>query len=96
LPLVSTERQAQMMDDAFQPGCSAWPHRDDILTEPLGENSPTTMRNLAQEPSRDHPQTYLPTRAGQVRDLSGVSAMNSARRRPAQRALGHHRFRSDS
>jgi hypothetical protein len=91
----TAECQAQMMDDAFQPCCSARPHRHDIVTEPLSENPPMTMRDVTDKPPRDHSEAYLPARAGQIRDLSGVSAMNSARRSPAQRALGRARFRPD-
>jgi hypothetical protein len=53
-----------MMDDAFQPRCSARPHWDDVVTEPLGENPSATMRDLADKPPRDHPETDLPARAG--------------------------------
>jgi hypothetical protein len=79
----ATERKTQIMDDIFQPRCSARPHRDNVVTEPLGENPPTAMRDLTNEPPRDHPEAYLSARAGQIRDSSDVSAMNSARRRPA-------------
>ena len=81
-----------MVDDAFQPCCPARPDWDNIVAEPLGKNSPPTMRHLTDEPARDHPEAYLPARAGQIRDLSGVSTMDSARRRPAQRALGRAAF----
>ena len=74
----TAERQAQMMDDAFQPRCLARPQRHYVVTEPLGENPPMAMRDLTNEPPRDHPQVYLSARTGQIRDLSGVSAMNSA------------------
>jgi hypothetical protein len=46
------------------------------------------MRHLTNEPPRDHPQAYLLAGARQIRDLSMVSAMDSARSRPAQGALG--------
>jgi len=84
-----------MMDDAFQPCRPARPGRQNIVTEPLGENPSATMRDLTDEPPRSHSKPYLSARAGQIRHLSGVSAMNSARRRPAQGALGRAGFRPD-
>jgi hypothetical protein len=47
------------------------------------------MRHLANEPSRDHAEAYFFACTGQIRNLSVVSAMNPARSRPAQWALGH-------
>jgi hypothetical protein len=91
----TAERQAEMMDNAFQPCCSARSQRHHVVTEPLSENPPMAMRDLTNEPPRDQPQLYLSARARQIRDLSGISAMNSARRRPAQRAFGSQCFRSD-
>jgi hypothetical protein len=63
----ATERQAQMMDDIFQPGRPARPGRENIIAEPLGEDTLRTMRHRADEPARDHPEVYLLTGAGQVR-----------------------------
>jgi hypothetical protein len=85
--------QPQMVDDAFQPCRPARPGRENIVSEPFSENPPP--RYLANEPPRDHAEAYLPACTGQIRDLSVVSAMDSARSRPAQRALGHSGFGSD-
>jgi len=49
----SAERQAQIMDDAFKPRCSARPERNNVLSEPLGENPSATVRHLAGKPSGD-------------------------------------------
>jgi hypothetical protein len=48
-----------MMNQAFQPSCPARPHRDNVVTEPFGENAPTTMWDLTDEPPRDQPEVYL-------------------------------------
>jgi hypothetical protein len=91
----AAECQPQMVDDAFQPCRPARPGWENIVTEPFSKNPPPTMRHLTNEPPRDHPQAYLLAGARQIRDLSMVSAMDSARSRPAQGALGHTGFRSD-
>ena len=51
------------------------------------------MPDLAGKPPGDHQEAHRPAGAGQIRDLSGVAAMNSARHRAAQRAPGRHRCR---
>jgi hypothetical protein len=84
-----------MVDDAFQPCRPARPGRENIVPEPFSENPPSTMRYLANEPSRDHAEAYLLACTWQIRNLSVVSAMDSARSRPAQWALGHAAFGSD-
>jgi hypothetical protein len=80
------------MNDAFQPSRPARPHRDNVVTEPFGENPPTTMWDLTDEPPRDQPEMYLLAGTGQIRDLPGVSTMNSPRRCPAQRAFRYSGF----
>jgi len=82
-----------MVDDAFQACRPARPGWENIVTEPFSKNPPPTMWHLTNEPSRDHPQAYLLARARQIRDLSMVSAMDSARSRPAQGAIGRTGFR---
>ena len=86
------KRKAQMMDDAFQPCCSARPQWDNLVTEPLGENPPTAMRDLTQVPPRVYLEAYWPARTWQVCDLSDVSVMDSARGHSAQWAYGHQCF----
>ena len=81
--------QPQMVDDAFQPCRPARPGRENIVPEPFSENPPPTMKYLANEPSRDHAEAYFFACTGQIRNLSVVSAMDPARSRPAQWALGH-------
>lgn len=39
-----------MMDDVLEPRCSARPERNDVLSEPLREDPPATVRHLAPEP----------------------------------------------
>ena len=56
----SAERQAQMMDDAFEPRRSARPGLNNIISEPLGENPSATMRHLAGKPSSDQPELHRP------------------------------------
>jgi hypothetical protein len=41
------------------------------------------MRHLTNEPPRDHQEAYLLARRRQIRDISMVSAMDSARSRSA-------------
>jgi hypothetical protein len=53
-----------MMDDTFQPCRPARPGRQNIVTEPLGENPPMTVRDVTDESPSDHPEAYLPARAG--------------------------------
>src|SRR6202048_1180770 len=89
----AAECQPQMGDDACQPCRPARPGWENIVTEPFSKNPPPTMRHLTNEPPRDHPQAYLLARARQIRDLSMVSAMDAARSRPAQGALGRTGFR---
>jgi hypothetical protein len=84
-----------MVDDAFQPCRPARPGRENIVPEPFSENPPPTMRYFANEPSRDHAEAHSLACTWQIRDLSVVSAMDSARFRPAQWALGHAAFGSD-
>jgi hypothetical protein len=84
-----------MVDDAFQPRRPARPGRENIVPEPFCENPPPTMRCLADEPSRDHAEAYLFACTWQIRNLSVVSAMDSARSRPAQWALDHAVIGSD-
>jgi hypothetical protein len=81
--------QPQMVDDVFQPCRPARPGRKNIVPEPLSKNPPPAMRHLANEPSRDHAEAYFFACTGQIRNLSVVSAMDPARSRPAQWALGH-------
>jgi len=84
-----------MVDDAFQPCRPARPGRENIVPEPFSENPPPTMRNLANEPPRDHAEAYFLAGTGQIRNLSVVPAMDSARSRPAQWAAGHTALGSD-
>jgi hypothetical protein len=84
-----------MVDDAFQPCRPARPGRENIVPEPFCENPPPTMTYLANEPPRDHAEAYLLACTWQIRDLSIVSTMDSARSRPAQWALGHAAVGSD-
>jgi hypothetical protein len=72
-----------MVDDAFQPRRPARPGCENIVTEPFSKNPPPTMRHLTNEPPRDHQEAYLLARRRQIRDISMVSAMDSARSRPA-------------
>jgi hypothetical protein len=60
-----------------RPGC------ENIVTEPFSKNPPPTMRHLTNEPPRDHQEAYLLARRRQIRDISIVSAMDTARSRPA-------------
>jgi hypothetical protein len=91
----AAECQPQMVDDAFQPCRPARPGRENIVPEPFSENSPPTMRNLANEPPSDHAEAYFLAGTGQIRNLSLVPAMDSARSRPAQWAPGHTALGSD-
>jgi len=75
----AAQRQTQMMNNAFQPCRPAGSDRESGA-EPLGKDLPTTVRDLAGKPPSDHQENHLPAGAGQIRDLSGVPAMNSARR----------------
>jgi hypothetical protein len=72
-----------MVDDAFQPCRPARPGRENIVTEPFSKNPPPTMRHLTNEPPRDYQEAYLLARRRQIGGLSVVSAMDSARSRPA-------------
>jgi hypothetical protein len=66
-----------MVDNIFQPCRSARPDRHNAVAEPLGENSPPTMRDLTDESPRDYPETDLSAGARQISDVSDVSAVDS-------------------
>jgi hypothetical protein len=47
----SAKSQPQMMDDVFEPRCSARPERNDSLSKPFREDPSATMRRLTSESS---------------------------------------------
>jgi hypothetical protein len=91
----AAERQAQMMDDIFQPCRPARPGWENIVAEPLGENTSPAIRHPTDKTARDHPKAHLLASAGQVRNMSDVTTVDSPRCHPAQRASGHVRLGSN-
>jgi hypothetical protein len=66
-----------MMDDVFEAGGSSGAGRDNVITEPLGENGSATCRRHATEaPRRQGDATHAP-RERQIRKPSRVVAVNA-------------------
>ena len=59
--------------NALQPLPMTRPHRDNIVSEPLGKDLPPAMRYLANNPPCDHSDAYLPADAGQIGNPSKVA-----------------------
>lgn len=78
-----------MVDDVLQPSGPARPGWENIVPESFNENPPSTMELLANKQPCDHLEVYFLAFTRQVRDLSLVSAEDSARTCPAQWAFGH-------
>src|ERR1700722_6611283 len=90
----AAQYQPQMVDDEIQPCRPARPRRENIVPESFSENPPPTMRRLANEPPRDHPEAYFLAGTGQIRSLSvvgygfGLISRHTMGTRPCRFPLG--------
>ena len=77
------------MDDALEPGRSTRPHEEHGFVKALSENSSPAMRCFTAKSASHDTKTYAPARAGQVRDLPNIAAVNAPGGRATQRAHRH-------
>lgn len=73
---ASTQRQAEMVDQALEPCRASRQRGQDRRFEALGKDLPLAMSRLAPEAAREKPNANGATRARQVRRLTEVSAMD--------------------
>jgi hypothetical protein len=67
-----------MMDYALQPCRTTSSDRDNIVSEPLGENPAVAIGHLTNEPPRDHSDADLFAGAGQIGNQPKVATVNPA------------------
>lgn len=84
-----------MMHDALQPHRTTRSDRENIISEPLGENPPAVIRHLTNEPPRNHLDADLFAGAGQIGNQPKVATVNPAREHPTQRTTGRRHVRAD-
>ena len=78
------ERQAQMMDDAFQPRRPPRPEgAKNSVRKPLGEDLPAAEHGITTEPSGYHQELHVPPRQWQIIRTPLVAAVNAPRNRAA-------------
>jgi hypothetical protein len=79
----AAKRQAQMVDNMFQPRRSTRPRRKHGFLEALSKNPPRAISSRARKPPRRQAEANALSRKGQVSYVAHVAAVDPARDLPA-------------